>query len=303
LHENVGIRFPIYILITKSDLLAGFMEFFGEYGKEERAQVWGVSFPYTAQETAGAPFSGLAVELDLLEKRLNERLIDRVQQERDPSKRAAIYGFPQQWAALKDVLSEFLGTVFQPSRFEERPLVRGAYFTSGTQEGTPIDRAFGALGRALRLSHRALAPQRASGRSFFLTKLLKDVVFREADLAGTNLRWERHRAVLQWGAIAAAAVFTIGAILAWSVSYTLNKTYVADVNARAATVAKHLDTLQRSGGTNVVTLLPTLQAVDQGVAGHRSRRAVSMGFGLFQGKAYEARAHTSACAKLSCRAS
>ena len=29
LHETLGIRFPIYLLLTKADLLAGFMEFFG----------------------------------------------------------------------------------------------------------------------------------------------------------------------------------------------------------------------------------------------------------------------------------
>ena len=45
LHQELNIRFPLYVLVTKADLLAGFMEFFGDYGKEERAQVWGATFP------------------------------------------------------------------------------------------------------------------------------------------------------------------------------------------------------------------------------------------------------------------
>ncbi len=286
LHEHVGIRFPLYVLVTKADLLAGFAEFFSEYGKEERAQVWGVTFPYTERDAAATPLAGFGPELDLLERRLNERLVDRMQQERDPLKRAAIYGLPQQWAALKDVLAEFLGAVFQPSRFEERPLVRGVYFTSGTQEGSPIDRALGALGRALGLGHQALAPQRPSGKSFFLTKLLKEIVFPEAPLAGTNLRWERRRALLEWGAIAAALVITVGAILAWSVSYVRNKAYIAAVNARVDTIAKQVDGLQRTGSADVASLLPVLQAVRDlarasTIAGERAPTA--MGFGLYQG--------------------
>jgi len=286
LHEHIGIRFPIYVLVTKADLLAGFMEFFGEYGKEERAQVWGVTFPYSEKEANAVPLTGLGAELDLLERRLNERLVDRIQQERDLQKRAVVYGFPQQWAALKDVLAEFLGAVFQASRFEERPLVRGVYFTSGTQEGTPIDRAYGALGRALGLAHRALAPLRASGKSFFLTKLLKDVAFSEAGLAGTNLRWERNRALLAWGAIGLAVAITAGAILAWSVSYARNQAYVADVKERVDAIAKQVEGLQGLGRTDVASLLPVLQSVrDLATASTIAGDGVplAMGFGLFQG--------------------
>jgi type VI secretion system protein ImpL len=45
LHEHFGIRFPIYVLFTKADLIAGFVEFFNDLGKEERDQVWGMTFP------------------------------------------------------------------------------------------------------------------------------------------------------------------------------------------------------------------------------------------------------------------
>ncbi|HVK54595.1 MAG TPA: type VI secretion system membrane subunit TssM, partial [Burkholderiales bacterium] len=54
LHEQLGIRFPLYVLITKADLLAGFMEFYGSFGAEERAQVWGVSFPLAEKTTEAA---------------------------------------------------------------------------------------------------------------------------------------------------------------------------------------------------------------------------------------------------------
>ncbi|WP_457831768.1 type VI secretion protein IcmF/TssM N-terminal domain-containing protein, partial [Staphylococcus aureus] len=77
--------------------------------------------------------------------RLSERMLERVQQETDLQRRRLIYGFPQQVAALRDVAVEFLGEIFRPSRLEARPLLRGVYLTSGTQDGTSIDRLMGAM--------------------------------------------------------------------------------------------------------------------------------------------------------------
>jgi type VI secretion system protein ImpL len=47
LHQSLGIRFPVYVLFTKCDLFAGFVEFFGDLNREQLAQVWGVTFPVT----------------------------------------------------------------------------------------------------------------------------------------------------------------------------------------------------------------------------------------------------------------
>src|SRR5258706_277157 len=44
MQQRLGLRVPVYLLVTKADLLAGFGEFFSELGAEQRAQVWGVSF-------------------------------------------------------------------------------------------------------------------------------------------------------------------------------------------------------------------------------------------------------------------
>ena len=40
LHEHLGVRFPIYVLFTKCDLLAGFVEFFSDLSREQPEQVW-----------------------------------------------------------------------------------------------------------------------------------------------------------------------------------------------------------------------------------------------------------------------
>jgi Ca2+/Na+ antiporter len=80
-------------------------------------------------------------------------------------------------------------------------MLRGFYFISGTQEGTPIDRVLGAIARTYQLERAVIAPNQASGRSYFLTRLMGEVIIAENGLAGTNLKWERRRRWLAVGAL------------------------------------------------------------------------------------------------------
>ncbi len=286
LHQDLNIRFPIYVLVTKVDLLAGFMEFFSEFGRGERAQVLGTSFPLTEKQTGSSPLTNFAVEFALLEQRLNDRLIDRLQQENDPQKRALIYIFPQQFSGIKEILGDFLGQVFSPSRFEQQPLLRGVYFTSGTQEGSPIDRVMGTLARALRLDHKLLAPNKPGGKSFFLTRLMKDVIFHEAGLAGTNLRWERRRALLQWGAFAVTGLIAVSLVAAWTVSYSRNKAYIAEVKERIQVVSKQVEELPVTQSVDVASLLPLFKSVHELTSTstvNSDNAPLSMDLGLYQG--------------------
>jgi len=105
LHEHFGIRFPIYVLFTKADLIAGFVEFFNDLGKEERDQVWGATFPMDDPANPEGVVQNFTTEFELLEQRLNDRLVARLQNERDPQRRDLIYTFPQQFGSLPSLNS------------------------------------------------------------------------------------------------------------------------------------------------------------------------------------------------------
>ncbi len=65
--------------------------------------------------------------------------------------------------------------------------MRGVYFTSGTQEGTPFDRVLGALERKFNVDSRVGAvAARSAGKSYFLQNLLEKVIFAESHLAGRD---------------------------------------------------------------------------------------------------------------------
>jgi type VI secretion system protein ImpL len=284
LHERFGVRFPVYVLVTKVDLLPGFNEFFADYGREDRAQVWGVSFPVS--DRYGLRANVLDQELYALEERLNQRLVERMQQERDPAKRALIYGFPQQFSMLRRVLADFVPRVLDASQYEVSPMVRGVYFTSATQESSPIDRIVGQLARAFRLEQRVLPSTTPTGKAYFITRLVKDVIFPEAGLAGTNIALERRRTLVEAGVLLLAGVVTVGALTAWTISYTRNRAYVARVDADVREVSKSVAALRGRTSPDVVALLPTLQAV-RGLADASAtaaeRDTLSMRFGLYQG--------------------
>src|SRR5262249_49474421 len=160
-------------------------EFFAALGRDERGQVWGFSLPH-GQPGLDSP--ALTAQLEALEQRLYARLPERLEEERDPARRALLYGFPQQFALLRERLVDFVKATYAPTQFESVALLRGVYFTSGTQEGSPIDRVMGALARGLGLERKLLPGQTPSGRSYFLPRLLREVVFPERGLAGLDLR-------------------------------------------------------------------------------------------------------------------
>jgi len=263
LQTNLGIRLPVYVLVTKTDLLAGFMEFFADFDKDERAQVWGVTFPYeadAAREPSRNPaLARVASDFAALEKRLNECLIDRLHAEHDRERRAALYAFPQQWRLLHETLLDFLQLTFASEPGATQPLLRGAYFTSATQEGTPMDRALGGLARALGLAHRVLPAARPSGKTFFVTRLLRDLVFAEAGLAGTDLRWQRRRAALQWSAVGLGVCALAGAaLLTWD-AYGDNRASISAISARLPAIEREAAAAQNT--TDLAGLLPTLDAL------------------------------------------
>ena len=120
-------------------------------------------------------------------QRLNERLVDRLQAERSPDRRIAIAGFPAQVGSLRAPLTEFVQEAFGGTRLDPAPFLRGIYFASGTQEGTPIDRLTGALARGFGIDQqRAPSLRPEAGKSYFLTRLLKDVIFGEAMLVSRD---------------------------------------------------------------------------------------------------------------------
>lgn len=261
LREQTGLKLPVYLMITKTDLVPGFEEFFGDLNSREREQVWGATLG-TADRV-----DGLTVEREMkvLQEALEKRLGSRIAEDLPLPQRAAVFRFPSQLNQLTGPLKVLIEAIFGESRYEESPWLRGVYFTSATQEGSPIDRMVVGIARSLGLS--APPPeQRRHGerRSFFLRNLLTELIFPEAGLGRFDPRAEERRRWIWRGslAIASAAVVLSGTVflfsyLRWSGVLGDQERQLADLNARLANVAA------RQAPTDPLDLNLALEAVHE----------------------------------------
>jgi type VI secretion system protein ImpL len=282
---RLNLKLPVYALLTKADLLSGFTEFFDDLDAEKRGQVWGMTFPPDSGGQSGA-VGQFGAEFSLLVQRLDERMIDLLAGERSAERRSMIVGFPSQVASLQAPLTEFLNEAFAGSSLNPAPYLRGVYMASGTQEGTPIDRLTTALSRSFGIDQRRAPSLRAaSGRSYFLSRLLKDVIFFEAMLASSNPKLVRRRLILRSAGFALVGIVFIGLVAGLVLSRSKNADAITASSSALATYTNTAQGLPLNpvADTNVLAILPLLDQARNlpfapGDAGPHS----GMGFGLNQ---------------------
>ena len=288
LQDELGVRVPVYVLFTKTDLIAGFVEFFDNLGREEREQVWGMTFPIDDGRDEAGAIGHFGTEFDLLLDRLNDRMLERVNQETDLPRRRLIYGFPQQLASMRDVAADFLAEIFRPSRLEERPLLRGVYFTSGTQDGTPIDRLLGVMAGQFGLQRQAVTAFSGAGRSYFLTRMLREVVFGEAALVSFDKKVERRTRWTHYASYAAAAAVLLLLTGGWTASYVGNRGMIDEAHGAAKRYNGQFAELAKRGpdDADLLAILPPLATLRSMRGGYDQREAstpIGLTMGLYQG--------------------
>lgn len=283
LDRELGIALPAYLVLTKCDLLAGFTECFDDLGQDGRAQVWGVTFPLELSRS-GEAATRLGAELDLLAERLQARCLARLADERDVQRRAAIFAFPRQLAGLRTVLESFVRETFAGSELAGRVLLRGVYLTSGTQEGTPVDRMLGALARTFGLALQAPPAQPGRGKAYFIERLLGEVVFAESGLAGVNRRVQARQAILSGAAYAAVLAITVLGLAWMATSYGRNAAYLAEVSAAAVPLATLPPPGREAGLAGALPRLDALREVVLAAERHRGAVPLAMRAGLYQGR-------------------
>ena len=243
-----GVRTPVYVTLTKLDMLAGFTEFFDDLPQSEREQVWGGTLDFDvatgrSKETIDdAAFGRL---FDGLIQRLDERLLLRIQAEPDMARRGLVFGFPQQVATLRAPLLAMLRIIARETKFEPTPLVRGFYLTSATQFGRPIDRLMNALSARVGLALATPPGDGPRGRSYFLHDLLLRVVFAEAAIAGRDIKAERRRRLLRIAALAATGGVVVALTALWTLAYLRNSALIARLEQRAEIVQRDAAALGR----------------------------------------------------------
>lgn len=211
---ELGIQFPVYVVLTKMDCLTGFDEYFRSLTAQEREQIWGVSFPFGDKDTHASGSSlkeQIACELKLLEQRIDGYIAIRQQEEYASADRKTMYALAHDFGVLCETLTELLQGVFFASRYDHNQagnILRGIYFTSSNQSGNK------ALNNNYTIIHRwqnfiegksPIAPssqiakkstedlslvETSWNKHYFIKQLFSQVIIADAGLVSYNLKAE-----------------------------------------------------------------------------------------------------------------
>lgn len=201
---------PIYLLITKTDKISGFTEYFSDISDEEKKEVFGVTFE---EETESIDTSIILPELEALFRRLNSTVLDKVNKEWDTGARTKILLFCNEFSSFFETLNKFIEIGFSQTRYRKPLMLRGIYFTSvSSSNKTPLTQEFEVSSVAAMAPHKGL----------FIEKLLKDIIFPEADIIKMDTNYKKNQRIKHIGAIVASIL-----IVAFATSY-----WVQDYNSR-----------------------------------------------------------------------
>ena len=184
LMKFLGVRFPVYVLVTKCDLIEGMVPFFKGLPESRWREVLGFSYPVRGEEGIAAFFSRSFDNIISRLQTLRRELILRIPE----NKICSPLLFPEELARIKRPLGFFLENFFKETPYQDQPLFRGLYLTSARQEGRPFSHFLEALGV------EAGKEQSSGERSAFLHDFFAKVLVSDrALLAPTSrtLSWQR----------------------------------------------------------------------------------------------------------------
>ena len=237
IQRALDVRFPVYLLVTKCDLLIGFREFFDSIDDPLlQHQMFGWSNP----DPLDAHFRSDLVEQHLrtVATRLRRRRMALIrdtsgtgrlgdtqqffastyQLGRGPTPPRhldevdALFALPESVMRLAPRLQRYLETIFVAGEWSAKPVfLRGIYFTSSMREGKALDEAI-ALATGLPLDQLPEDRSWEKNRAFFLRDLFHEKVFRESGLvtrATNTLKLLRQRQLAIFGTAGGALLLVL----------------------------------------------------------------------------------------------
>lgn len=277
--EAFGIKVPIYLVFTKIDLLGGFAQFFEDMSDDERQAVWGA----TLSHDQGAQFDAVRVvgqQFDMLQRGLVQMGFDKLANNRGNVSRPALFTFPIEFNAMREAVCKFVELLFQDDPYHTKPLLRGFYFTSALQEGSPRLAAGNRITSIFDLSRWGFdGGQAPASNSFFLRTLFKDVIFPDRHLIAQQVKPAGNRLRLAGMIAGLSCLALLAGGLTWS--FVGNQKLIASANEElqvARKLAASGDLSDRLKGLQVLQLrIEQLHQYQQ--QGYPFR----LGLGLYQG--------------------
>jgi|WetSurMetagenome_2_1015567.scaffolds.fasta_scaffold00979_2 type VI secretion system protein ImpL len=275
LSRYLGATFPVYLFVTKIDLISGFAEFCGGLPEAIRGQAMGAvnedpDFRTGATAFLDRGFRGILEKLDRLR-------LARMDEEGHSEALWKLFLFPEELRSLRGPLRAFVSALFRQSPYQETPLFRGLFFASARQGEAPQSR----LSQTLGFSAQAPGPVSTPG-TFFARDVFSTILSQDRPLVGRTAFWrQRYQRVQAVSFVATVAVCLLLAGLL-TLSFFRNWQALSRLDLDAC--------LRVPAPTAEGSLGPSLKGLDacrgaiEGLTPHTFWGRVASNFGLGQGE-------------------
>ena len=219
IQRTLDVRFPVYVLVTKCDLITGFREFFEKVTDPQlQHQMLGWSNPAGLDEAFQPDKVGQHIESvrERLIRRRFAHLVDPVHTDDPQARRTdqvdSLFALPDSLARLSSRLRRYLELIFVAGEWSPKPLfLRGIYFTSSMRQGAELDEE---VAKILGMPVDALpGGGMTEEKSYFLRDVFTSKVFKERGLVtrATNVTKQQRARKLALVGTGIAAVLALGA--------------------------------------------------------------------------------------------
>jgi type VI secretion system protein ImpL len=243
--EQFGAEFPVYQVITKSDTMAYFPDFFRRLSESEVKQAFGYTLPWRGGEPASEDLpeettKHLTRSFRSLYISISRRRLTHLAHEPDPARRSGVYEFPREFNKIRVSLVQFLVATFRPRPLNFGPAFRGYYFTgvreveagavasrdtrtdwSNPHVKTDATSVFSAEAtRIFQPGHagkQELASSRLLTQRMFVTDLFRNVIAYRAPGVATSVNrgLERRRRIVFWSLCGICSLFCLAFLSSW----------------------------------------------------------------------------------------
>jgi len=217
----LGAKFPVYVLVTKCDLVQGMTTFCDTLPEETLGQAMGMINQDLSTDVQS--FTGSCMHS--LGERLRDLRLLLFHKSRSESPDPGLLLFPEEFERLKPGLSAFMKGTFQENPYQETPILRGLYFSSGKQEGSPYSHFLKELGL---IDEREVLPGTSKG--LFLHDFFSSIMPTDRGLFAPTqrtLEWSRLTQNLGLAAWLAVAIAICGLL---SFSFAKNLMIMREVS-------------------------------------------------------------------------
>ncbi|EMY3699980.1 type VI secretion system membrane subunit TssM [Salmonella enterica] len=278
--QHLHCQLPVYVVLTKLDLLAGFSPLFTSLDKAGRDAILGVTFTHRAHEN-----DDWRTELNAFwqtwGEQLNQALPDLMLAQNHH--RSALFSFVRQMQGVNDTLSALLDSLLDGENMDV--MLRGVYLTSSLQRGQVDDIFMQSAASQYRLGN---SPQVAwplvDTTPYFTRNLFPQALLAEPNLSGENSVWLGNARRRMMVFTAGSAVLIVLAAGGWNHYYNSNWNAGVRVLEQARTFmdVPPPQGIDDDGNLQLPLLNPVRDAtLAYGDWGDRSRLA---DLGLYQGR-------------------